>query len=46
MKTRIQKSYKEGKSEGRKEMCARTVNGSEQLCLWYIDFPWMQFYVK
>ena len=30
MKTYIQKSYKESKWEGRK-MCARTVNGSEQI---------------
>ena len=34
----IQISYEEGKTGGRKEICARTVNGSEQLSLSYIDF--------
>ena len=38
MKTRIQISYKEGKTEGRKDMGARTVNGPEQVSLMYIDF--------
>ena len=38
METHIQISYKDGKLEERKEMCARTLNGSEQLSLRYIDF--------
>ena len=41
MKTHIQISDKEGTLEGRKEMWARTVNGSEQLSLKYPDFSWI-----
>ena len=37
MKAHIRISHKEGKSEGREDMCARTVNGSEHLSLRYID---------